>query len=124
MNMTVDTSDFDRAMNAMKISSGELMHIAGAGSAVMKTTQKLLCPVDTGATRLSILEEFFPGDRVADIEVGPRTDYSPYIEFGTSNPNYPIQPFVRPSAFGTSKVNVLKAVANAFMMMVMEKWKT
>ena len=124
MNMTVDTKMFDKMMNAMKISSTELMHVAGAGSAVMKTTQKLLVPVDTGATRASILEEFFPGDKVADIEVGPRTDYSPYIEFGTSNPNYPIQPFVRPSAFGKNKVRVLKAVANAFMQLVMDKWKT
>ena len=124
MNMTVDTSAFDRAINAMKISSSELMHIAGAGSAVMKTTQKILVPKDTHATELSILEEFNPGDKIVDIEVGPRTDYSPYIEFGTSNPNYPIQPFVRPSAFGKNKVNVLRAVANAFLDLVVSKWKT
>jgi hypothetical protein len=124
MNMSADTKEFERAMNALTISSTELMHVAGAGSAVMKTTQKILVPKDTHATELSILEEFFPGDKIVDIEVGPRTDYSPYIEFGTSNPNYPIQPFVVPSAFGKNKVNVLKAVANAFMQLVMDKWKT
>ena len=124
MNMTVDTSAFDRAINAMKISSSELMHIAGAGSAVMKTTQKILVPTDTHDTQNSILEEFNPGDKIVDIEVGPRTDYSPYIEFGTTNPNYPIQPFVRPSAFGKNKVNVLRAVANAFLDLVVSKWKT
>ena len=124
MNMSLDTSEFERAIKSLQISSSELMNIAGAGSAVMKTVQKILVPTDTHDTQNSILEEFNPGDKIVDIEVGPRTDYSYYIEFGTTNPNYPIQPFVRPSAFGRNKVNVLKAVAHAFMNMVMDKWKT
>ena len=120
----VDLKEFEKAIENMKFTSSELMHVAGSGSAVIKTTQKILVPVDTGATRASILEDFNPGDTVVEVEIGPRTEYSPYIEFGTSNPNYPIQPFVRPSVFGRNKMKVLKAVSNAFVQLVMEKWKT
>ena len=120
----VDLKEFEKAIENMTFTSSELMHVAGAGSAVIKTVQKLLVPVDTGDTRTSILEDFNPGDTVVEVEIGPRTEYSPYIEFGTSNPNYPIQPFVRPSVFGRNKTKVLKAVSNAFVQLVMEKWKT
>jgi len=121
--MTLNEDEFMEALRNIELTDEELMHVAGAGSAVIKTTQKLLVPVDTGATRASIAEEFTKGDSIASIEVGPSTEYAPYIEFGTSNPNYPIQPFVVPSAFGESLAQTIKSIAVAFAMLVQSKWK-
>ena len=120
---TLDEDEFLEALRKIKITDDELMSVAGAGSAVIKTTQKLLVPVDTGATRTSIAEHFTKGDAIASVEVGPSTEYAPYIEFGTSNPNYPIQPFVVPSVFGRSLTDTIRAIAVAFGMLVQSKWK-
>lgn len=120
---TIDEDEFMEALRKIEITDAELMSVAGAGSAVIKTTQKLLVPVDTGATRASIAEHFEQGDAIASIEIGPSTEYAPYIEFGTSNPNYPIQPFVVPSVFGRSLTDTVKAIAAAFAMLVQSKWK-
>jgi hypothetical protein len=120
---TIDEDEFMEALRKIEITDAELMSVAGAGSAVIKTTQKLLVPVDTGATRASIAEHFEKGDAIASIEIGPSTEYAPYIEFGTSNPNYPIQPFVVPSVFGRSLTDTVKAIAAAFAMLVQSKWK-
>ena len=110
---TVDISQFKKAMDKAKLTSSEVINILGAGAAVIKTTQKLLCPVDTGATRASVKEYYDEGAKVSYVDIGPSTDYAPYIEYGTSNPNYPIQPFVVPSATGTSGRNAIKAVKDA-----------
>lgn len=120
---TIDEDEFLQALRNIEITDEDLMHVAGAGSAVIKTTQKLLVPVDTGATRTSIAEYFEKGNAIASVEVGPSTDYAPYIEFGTSNPNYPIQPFVVPSVFGRSLTDTIRAIAVAFAMLVQSKWK-
>lgn len=94
----VDISELKQAMDKAQFSKDEVLNILGAGASVVKTTQKLLVPVDTGATRASILDYY--GDDY--VEIGPSTEYAPYIEYGTSNPNYPIQPFIVPSATGKS----------------------
>lgn len=31
-------------------------------------------------------------------------DYAPHVELGTDNPNYPIQPFLRPAVFNNGRV--------------------
>lgn len=54
-------------------------------------TAKGLAPVDTGATRNSIGVT----DRGTSVEIGPTTDYSPYLEFGTSR--MPPRPFMAPA---------------------------
>ena len=111
--MKCDITDFMNAMEKARFSSQEIVDIAGAGSAVVKTTQKILCPVDTGATRASVIEYWKKGATFAEIKIGPSTTYAPYIEYGTSNPNYPVQPFIVPSATGKSRSNCLRAILYA-----------
>jgi HK97 gp10 family phage protein len=120
--ITFDVSEFKDKMDKMKFTSKEVKDVLGAGAAVVKTTQKLLVPVDTGATRASIIERFVGG---TSVEIGPSTEYAPYIEYGTSNPNYPIQPFVVPSATGRSKARALRAMAFAINLTILDhmaKW--
>lgn len=54
---------------------------------------KLLCPVDTGRLRASI-QTFEVG---FDTYVGTPVEYASFVEFGTSKPSYPKQPFLRPA---------------------------
>ena len=112
----VDISQFKSAMDKSKFSVQEVMDILGAGAAVVKTTQKLLVPVDTGATRASIKEYFDAGQKVSHVDIGPSTEYAPYIEYGTSNPNYPIKPFIVPSITGMSLTGALNAIRTAIVL--------
>jgi HK97 gp10 family phage protein len=105
-SVEIDASEFLKAMEKAEFTNQEVMDILGAGAAVVKTTQKLLVPVDTGATRASIIEHF--GEN--EVDIGPSTEYAPYIEYGTSNPNYPVQPFVVPSATGRSKDQAIRSM--------------
>lgn len=109
--VTVDISDFVEKITKAKFSSQEVQDILGAGGYVIVTTQKLLVPTDTHDTQNSIMIR--PGDSANEILIGPSTDYAPYIEYGTSNPNYPIQPFVVPSGTGKGKADALKAIEYA-----------
>jgi hypothetical protein len=102
----VDITDFMKKMEKARFTKQEMADVLGAGAAVIKTTQKLLCPWKTGATRTSIIEHEVKNG----LDIGPSTDYAPYIEYGTMNPNYPIQPFVVPSGSGQSKARTLKTM--------------
>jgi len=121
MSITVDLKDFNKAIDKAKFSRQEIMDIMGVGAAVVKTTQKLLVPVDTGATRASIKEYFNADTKVSEVDIGPNTEYAPYIEYGTSNPNYPIQPFVVPSATGKSRDSAINAMLYAVESILREK---
>lgn len=115
----VDISQFKKAMGKAKFTPQDVQDVLGAGGYVVVTTQKLLVPTDTHDTQNSI--RIHPGDKATEIFIGPETDYAPYIEYGTSNPNYPIQPFVVPSGTGQSKAKALKACANAINIIIKEK---
>lgn len=67
----------------------------------IEARQKMLVPVDTGATKNSIAVTFEDGGLVA--RIGPSTEYSIYIEAGTRH--MPARPFVIPA---------LEAEADAF----------
>lgn len=54
---------------------------------------KLRCPVDTGRLRSSIQIYEIGGE----ILIGSNVKYAPYVEYGTKQPNYPRQPFIRPA---------------------------
>ena len=117
--MKVNLNDFMRAMDKAEFTGQEIKEILTAGAAVVITTQKILVPKDTRATQLSVhMEE---GENNHTVRVGPSTDYAPYIEYGTSNPNYPIQPFVVPSGTGKSKANAIKACMLAILTTLKEK---
>lgn len=110
----VDTAKFKRDIERMKVSAPELLAISGAGAAVIRNFQKLAVPVDTAATKTSIGSHIQHASILQVVDhIGPETDYAPHIEFGTSNPNYPIQPFVRPSVFGR-EAKIYSAISAAF----------
>ncbi len=113
--MTLDTKEIDNAISNVDTSAAELKAIGSAGAFVIVNSQKVAVPVDSGLTRTTIS----PHDvtSTADLfvtEVGPETEYAPNIEYGRRDqPNYPIQPFVRPSVFGNEK-SIQAAIGTAF----------
>lgn len=116
-SIEVDLSKFAKAMKKAGITAQDMQAFGFAGSAVVMATQKMLVPVDTGATWASIAAEPVSVTSTrAEYEIGPSTEYAPYIEYGVaSKPNYPIQPFVVPSATGDSRNRCIKAVEAAVM---------
>jgi hypothetical protein len=123
-DMKVDTSGFDAAMVKAKMGADDLLNSAGAGAAVVVSVQKMQVPVDTAATRTSIKSHIIKSTRTEVIDdIGPETEYAPYIEYGVaSKPNYPIQPFVRPSAHGKKRRDCINAITTAFHTWILSKW--
>ena len=119
----VDDSGFQKSIKGIILTKSEMLAVEGAGAANIATAQKTLVPVDTGATRSSIKSHIVSAsaERVVD-DIGAETSYAPFIEYGTSNTNYPMQPFVRPSVFGREK-SILADIANAFFMVLVRRWK-
>lgn len=124
-NFKVDDSKLRQALKNANLSADDLRDIGFAGSAEVKTSQKLAVPVLTGATRSSINDHIVTSTPTYfDDDIGPETEYAPNIEFGRKDmPNYPIQPFVRPSALGDSAKKTFAAIARAFGLKVTSKWK-
>lgn len=74
---------------------------------VLSISQQLV-PVDKGDLKASGGIDVVSNDTVL---VGYGTDHSYYPEFGISNPNYPMQPYLRPAfmqAESTFKVRLLE----------------
>lgn len=66
------------------------------GADIQGTAQNL-APVDTGALRNSITSDYTETAQTLRIEIGPTVNYGAFVERGTSNPNYPKQPYLRPA---------------------------
>jgi hypothetical protein len=123
---SVDDSGFKASVKGARITQQDMKEFGNAGSSVIKSKQKTLVPVDTAATKTSI------GDHYGEIsatyfedDIGPETDYAPNIEYGRADmPNYPIQPFVVPSATGESVSKVNRAIGAAFKSWLTGKWQT
>lgn len=121
--LTVDSKNLQKALKLIEIHPEYLLQVEGAGAAVLKNGMRMRVPVDTSATKNSVNSHIIEasGTRVVD-EVGPETDYAPDIEYGVpSKPNYPIQPFVRPTAF-EDYTKVVNAIGYSFGQLVMSKW--
>ena len=118
----VDSKAFRKHVIDQKLTDIEMTNIGGAGAAVIRNTQVLDVPVDTAATKLSIKSHIVTAtpDYYED-DVGPETVYAPFIEYGTSMPNYPMQPFIRPSVQNNIK-NVTMVVSSAFGSLIRTKW--
>ena len=76
---------------------------------ILRDEAKLIVPVDTGHLKASIrVEELPPADNGVMVVAGagedwPKTGpvgYAAIVEYGNSNPNYPIQPYMRPAIDG------------------------
>ena len=103
---------------------GDMLAIEKPMGLTVVNKQRQDVPVDTAATKNSIQPDIQTAtvEKVVD-HIGPSTDYAPSIEFGvTSKPNYPIQPFVRPSVKGANKRNVEKVASAAFKALIGKKY--
>ena len=118
ISVNVDISQFKKAMDKAELKPQEVTDILTAGAVVIHSAQFRTVAHDTYATRNSI--DIQPG-RGASLLIGPHTDYAPYIEYGTSNPNYPVQPFVVPSATGKNRARTIKAMAHALISTLVNK---
>jgi HK97 gp10 family phage protein len=77
------------------VNSGTIVALIRAGNLV-QSTAKLLVPVDTGDLRGSIVKALNKPQLTETVSTNK--EYAPAVEFGLrSNPNYPIQPFMRPA---------------------------
>ena len=105
------------------LTSGEMLSIEKPMALTVINKQRVLVPKKTGATRDSVQPDIqtATASEVVD-HIGPSTDYAPSIEFGvTSKPNYPIQPFVRPSVNGNEK-SIINVAQAAFKKLVGQKY--
>ena len=124
-DFTVDANKLLHALEHVRIGADDLMQMGMAGAAPVKAFQIMKVAKDTRATELSISDHIVTSRREIFIdEIGPETEYAPYIEYGVaSKPNYPIQPFVVPSAHGRSKNECLHAISVAFGLHLVSNWK-
>lgn len=118
--------DISMALNAFKkgsLTRNDMLDIEKPVALTIVNKQREKVPVDTGETRASIGQHIqsATSEEVID-HIGPETDYAPFIELGIpSKPNYPIQPFIRPSVNGNE--NNINRVANvAFEAKIREKY--
>jgi hypothetical protein len=115
MKTTVDDREVMALLKKITLDENDLLDIEKAPALVIVNKQRELVPVDTSLTKNSVQQHIQESSDTEVIDhIGPETTYAPYIEFGVaSKPNYPIQPFVRPSAFGNEN-NVARAAMTAF----------
>lgn len=85
---------------------------AGTIKALIRATNlvqadaKLLAPVDTGDLRGSIVKAVDNSSFTGTVSTNK--EYASYVEFGLrTNPNYPVQPYMRP-ALNDNKKNITK----------------
>ena len=105
------------------LTAGEMLSIEKPMGLTVVNKQRQDVPVDTAATKNSIKPDIQSATSLQVVDhVGPSTDYSPSIEFGvTSKPNYPIQPFVRPSVNGYENA-IIRVVQAAFKKLIGQKY--
>jgi len=122
--MDVDVSGFINAIKNIKPGADDLLNMEGAGAAVVSSVQKIKVPVDTAATKNSIKSHYITSTRTEIVDdIGPETEYAPNIEYGRKDmPNYPIQPFVVPSATGNNKRDCINAITTTFHTWILSKW--
>lgn len=144
--MDVDTRDLEKALKAIDFKAGDLLDIEGAGAAVLINGMRMRVPRKTTATQNSIRSHIVEStDTTVVDEVGPETDYAPYLEYGTgeyaengkgrkggwsyknNDGNWVFtrgmkaQPFVRPTAIKDANA-VVRAVSNAFASILLSRW--
>jgi len=113
ITIKIDTKDVDAALRRGKFTAEDMKDMEKPIALTIINKQRELVPVKTSATKNSCSQHIQSATATQVIDhVGPETDYAPNIEYGvTSKPNYPIQPFVRPSVFGNE--GVIRSVAEA-----------
>lgn len=148
LKLDIDIKKMVSQLDHMKFSSLDLLTIEQDGAEVNIQTQQDLVPLDLGTTRDSIQSHITKSTPTwVEDEIGPETDYSIYLEYGTGeyaeNGNgrkggwrykdskgqwhftfgMKPQPYVRPSAKGTNLRSVFAAIAQAYIAYIRSKWK-
>jgi len=102
---------------------GEMLSIEKPMALTVVNKQRLLVPKKSHATENSVKPDIQSATALQVVDhVGPSTTYSPSIEFGiTSKPNYPIQPFVRPSVNGYENA-IIRVAQAAFKKLIGQKY--
>lgn len=120
---SVDASQAIKALKKGMFTEGDMLDIEKPIALTIVNKQREKVPTDTTATQNSIGQHIESSSATEVVDhVGPETDYAPFIELGvTSRPNYPIQPFVRPSVFGNESA-IEKTAQAAFKAKVEEKY--
>lgn len=90
LSVTVDTKGLDKLVKGLE---PELVKVVQIAAFNVERRSKDLVPVDTGATKNSIAARFSRGGLEA--EIGPTTEYAPFIEFGTTR--MAARPFMTPA---------------------------
>lgn len=112
MSMTIDTTDFDEMMRRARLTESDLLNIEGAGAAVLVNAMRTKVPVDTGATRASVMSHIVSSSNIkVEDDIGPETNYAPYLEYGTKRMR--AQSFVRPAAY-EKLAQVVSAISHAY----------
>ena len=119
VTIKIDTKEFDAAIKRLALTEQDMLNIEKPGALAIVNRQRELVPVKTAATKTSIIPDVQNSSAtMVEDHIGPSTNYAPAIELGiTSKPNYPIQPFVRPSVFGNEGA-VTAAISAAFKAVV------
>jgi len=123
VTVKVDTKQVERALKGGEFSIGDMLDIEKPVALTIVNKQKELVPVDTAATKTSIMPGIQETSATQVIDhIGPQTEYAPFIELGVaSKPNYPIQPFVRPSVFGNERT-IQRVASAAFDAKIKQKY--
>lgn len=123
MSMFFDFSEVDEFFEDAPFTAQQMQIMEKPVAATIINSQRRDVPVDTGATKTSIGSDIIVStNRIVTDHIGPSTSYAPSIEYGViSKPNYPIQPFVRPSAFGAGAKAAFKVALSALLRMIKKK---
>ncbi len=123
MSVIVDDREVVAALKRIRLTQKNMLDIAAPMGLTVVNHQRTAVPKDTHATELSIKPEVVTAtERLVTQIIGPSTDYAPSIEFGViSKPNYPIQPFVRPSVMGVNGKRVVRVGEVAFQKTIQTK---
>lgn len=77
------------------VNAGTIKALIRAGS-IVQAAAKSLVPVDTGNLKGSIVKNLNKPKLTETVSTN--SEYASYVEFGLrNNPNYPIQPYMRPA---------------------------
>ncbi len=89
---------FQRNMRELKEDMPAVLESAmQVGGMVIEREARRICPYETGNLRSSIHTEVRQERKEVTAVIGTNVEYAKYVEYGTSNPNYPVQPFLRPA---------------------------
>ena len=123
-NFSADAKRFKQFVTGLKLTRYSIQEVAKPAVATISNKQIELVPGDTGATRASIKQhDVTVRDDYFETDIGAETNYAPFIENGREDmPNYPMQPFIRPSIYGNER-NILRAIANGVSFHVKTKAK-